>query len=77
MGWGEINVILKSNGKNIPIEVKEKAHARDIEKLRRNMKYINAGRGIIITLNQEMDYGDVEVYSAYELEDMNLKWLLT
>ena len=61
----------------IPMEVKEKAHARDIEKLRRNMKYINAGREVIITLNQEMNYGDVKVYPAYELEDMNLKWLLT
>jgi len=30
----------------IPMEVKEKAHARDIEKLRRNMKYISAERGV-------------------------------
>ena len=38
----EINVTLKSNGEMIPIEVKEKADAKNIGKLKRNMKYISA-----------------------------------
>ena len=69
----EINVILKFNGKIIPIEVKEKVDERDIEKFRRNMKYINAENGVMVTLNQEIDYEDIKVYPAYKVEDIKLK----
>jgi hypothetical protein len=76
--WGgrEINVILKSDGRIIPVEVKEKVDARDIEKFKGNMEYINAESGVMITLNQEMDYGGVKIYPAYKLEDLKLKQLL-
>ena len=75
MGGREINVILKSDGRIIPVEVKEKVDARDIEKFKGNMEYINAESGVMITLNQEMDYGGVKIYPAYKLEDLKLKQL--
>ncbi|MCS7367315.1 MAG: ATP-binding protein [archaeon YNP-WB-062] len=76
MGGREINVILKSDGRIIPVEVKENVDARDIEKFKGYMRYINAESGVMITLNQEMDYGGVKIYPAYKLEDLKLKQLL-
>ncbi|MBS7652651.1 ATP-binding protein [Candidatus Bathyarchaeota archaeon] len=63
----EINIILK-DGELLPIEVKETVSEEEVKKFLRMMKYFNVKRGIIISLNQEMKRGDVQVMPAYQIE---------
>ncbi|MEM7826580.1 MAG: ATP-binding protein [Candidatus Aenigmatarchaeota archaeon] len=68
-GKKEINVIL--NGKKVlPLEVKEKVSEEDLEKFSRLVNYIEAEKGIMVSLNQNMKKGNVEVIPAYSVEEI-------
>lgn len=63
----EIDIILK-NGRLIPIEVRESVNDRDIATYSKLIKRLNAERGVIISLNQEMKKNNIEVIPAYAIE---------
>ncbi len=66
-GKKEINILLKNDGL-LPIEVKETVNDRDIAKFSKLIEYIKAKRGIIISLNQEMEKENIKVVPAYMIE---------
>lgn len=66
-GKKEINVILK-NEELLPIEIKENVNENDIKKFLDLMKYINAKKGIILSLNQNFKKENIEVLPAYLIE---------
>jgi len=66
-GRKEIDIILK-NKEIIPIEVKEKVQEKDIKKLRKIIKQINANKGIIISSNQKTKIENIEIIPVYLLE---------
>lgn len=66
-GKKEVNIILK-NGGLLPIEIKETVNEVDIIKFSKLVKYVNAKRGIMVSLNQEARRGNIEVIPAYALE---------
>ncbi|MEM3404154.1 MAG: ATP-binding protein [Nitrososphaeria archaeon] len=66
-GKREIDVILK-DGETLPIEVKESVNKEELESFSKLIKYVNAKKGKIITLSQEMKKGNVEVCPAYLIE---------
>jgi hypothetical protein len=66
-GRKEINVILKDE-ELLPIEVKETVNEEDISRFSKLVKYINARKGVIVCLNQEIKRENVEVIPAYMVE---------
>jgi len=66
-GKKEINIILK-NEELLPIEIKENVNETDIRKFLDLVKYINAKKGIIITLNQNFKKENIEVFPVYLIE---------
>jgi len=66
-GKKEIDIILK-NQELLPIEVKEHVDEEDLKKFSNLVKHINAKRGIIVSLNQEMKRPEVEVIPIYLAE---------
>jgi predicted AAA+ superfamily ATPase len=66
-GKKEINIILK--GKELlPVEVKETVNDEDISKFLRLVEYVNARKGIIVSLSQKIRKGNIEVVPAYMVE---------
>jgi predicted AAA+ superfamily ATPase len=63
----EINIILK-NKRLLPIEVKESVSEEDIEKFSKLVKYVNAEKGLIISLSQEFERKEVKAIPAYLIE---------
>jgi predicted AAA+ superfamily ATPase len=68
-GKREIDIILK-NKRLLPIEVKESVSEEDLEKFLGLVKYVNAERGMMICLNQEMEREGAKVFPAYLVEDI-------
>jgi predicted AAA+ superfamily ATPase len=66
-GRKEINVILKDE-ELLPIEVKEMVNEEDISRFLKLVKYVNARKGVIVCLNQEIKRENVEVIPAYMVE---------
>lgn len=66
-GKKEINIILK-NDKLLPIEIKENINENDLEKFSNLIKYINAERGFMISLNQHFKKNNIDIIPAYLLE---------
>lgn len=66
-GKKEINVILK-NEELLPIEIKENVNENDLKKFLDLVKYINAKRGIFMSLNQNFKKENIEVLPAYLIE---------
>jgi predicted AAA+ superfamily ATPase len=66
-GKREINIILK-NEELLPIEIKENVNEIDLKKFLDLVKYINAKRGIIVSLNQNFKKENIEVFPAYLIE---------
>ncbi|MEM2263738.1 MAG: ATP-binding protein [Nitrososphaerota archaeon] len=71
-GKKEINVILK-NEELLPIEIKENVNENDLKKFLDLVKYINAKRGIFISLNQNFKKENIEVLPAYLIEKIFYK----
>jgi len=68
-GKKEINILLKNNGL-LPIEVKETVSNRDLANFSKLIEYIKAKRGIIVSLNQEMQKENIKVVPAYMIEPL-------
>nr|MDO8135690.1 ATP-binding protein [Candidatus Njordarchaeum guaymaensis] len=66
-GKKEIDIILKDKG-FLPIEVKETIHEGDIAGFSRLLKYVNAEKGVIVSLSQEIKRQSVQVIPAYLVE---------
>lgn|GEM_PF-6310409 len=66
-GKKEIDIVLK-DGELLPIEVKEHVGEEDLRKFSNLVKHINAKRGTIVSLNQEMKRPEVEVIPIYLVE---------
>ncbi|MGB9703471.1 MAG: ATP-binding protein [Candidatus Micrarchaeales archaeon] len=66
-GKKEINIILK-NGEILPVEVKEKVDEEDLKKFSKLVNYVNAKKGIMISLSQNIEKDNVEVFPAYLVE---------
>ena len=66
-GRKEINIILKDK-ELLPIEVKETVNEEDISKFSKLVRYVNAGKGVIVSLNQEVKRENVKVIPAYMVE---------
>ncbi|MEM2430312.1 MAG: ATP-binding protein [Nitrososphaerales archaeon] len=66
-GRKEINIILR-NGEILPIEVKESVNEEDLEKFSKLVSYVNAKKGIIISLNQKIKKWNVETFPVYNVE---------
>jgi predicted AAA+ superfamily ATPase len=65
----EINIVLKGQEELLPIEVKEKVSEEDLRRFSNLISYINAKRGIIISLNQTMKRSNIEVMPVYLIEE--------
>ncbi|MGB9741489.1 MAG: DUF4143 domain-containing protein [Candidatus Bathyarchaeia archaeon] len=66
-GRKEINILLKRDGL-LPVEVRETVDERDIANFSKLIEYVKAKRGIIVSLNQEMEKENVKVVPAYMIE---------
>jgi predicted AAA+ superfamily ATPase len=66
-GKKEIDIILK-DGELLPIEVKEHVDEEDLRKFSNLVRHVNAKRGIMVSLNQEMKRHEVEVIPIYLVE---------
>ncbi|MGC9149864.1 MAG: ATP-binding protein [Candidatus Micrarchaeia archaeon] len=66
-GKKEINIILK-NGEILPVEVKEKVDEEDLKKFSKLVNYVNAKKGIMVSLSQNIEKDNVEVFPAYLVE---------
>jgi len=66
-GKREIDIVLK-DGKLLPIEVKTTIDERDLKGFSKLMKYIGADKGVIVSLNQSISKGNIEVLPAYLVE---------
>jgi hypothetical protein len=66
-GKKEIDVILKDKGL-LPVEVKETVDEGDIAEFSRLVKYVGAEKGVIVSSNQEIKSGDVDVIPVYLVE---------
>jgi predicted AAA+ superfamily ATPase len=73
-GKREINIILK-NEELLPIEIKENVNENDIRKFSELVKYINAKKGIIISLNQNFKKENIEVFPIYLIEKFSKETL--
>jgi predicted AAA+ superfamily ATPase len=63
----EVDVILR--GKELlPIEVKESVSEEDLKKFSGLVNYVNAKRGVMVSLNQSIEKWNVEVLPAYLVE---------
>ena len=67
-----MNIILKNEGL-LPIEVKETVNEADIVKFSKLVEYVNAKRGIMVSLNRGAGGGNIEVIPAYTLESQLTK----
>jgi len=63
----EIDVILRDK-ELLPIEVKESVSEEDLKKFSSLVNYVNAKRGVIVSLNQSIKKWNVEVLPAYLVE---------
>jgi len=52
----------------LPIEIKENVNEIYLKKILDLVKYINAKRGIIVSLNQNFKKENIEVFPAYLIE---------
>jgi hypothetical protein len=66
-GRKEIDIILK-DGNLLPVEVKDTVQEEDIARFSKLVKYIHAKKGLIVSVNQQIKKGDVEVIPAYLVE---------
>ncbi|MEM2896395.1 MAG: ATP-binding protein [Candidatus Bathyarchaeia archaeon] len=66
-GKKEINIILK-NGEILPIEVKESISEEDLKAFSKLVNYVNAKKGIILSLDQEIKKWNVEAFPVYAVE---------
>lgn len=76
-GNREIDIILGgkiSKGQILPIEVKAIVGERDLKKFSSLVDYIGAKSGMMISQNQSLKYGTVEVIPAYQLETILQRW---
>jgi predicted AAA+ superfamily ATPase len=63
----EVDVILRDK-ELLPIEVKESVSEEDLKKFSSLVNYVNAKRGVILSLNQSIKKWNVEVLPAYLVE---------
>jgi predicted AAA+ superfamily ATPase len=66
-GKWEIDMVLKDGGL-LPVKVKETVGEEDIVRFSGLVKRVNAERGIIVSSNQEIKRGNVEVIPVYLVE---------
>ena len=66
-GKKEIDVIL-TDGELLPIEVKETVDEADVDTFSKLMKYLDAQKGVILSLSREMKRMKVEVIPIYMVE---------
>lgn len=66
-GKKEIDIILK-DGELLPIEVKESVSEDDLKKFSSLVNYVNAKKGIVISLNQSIKKQNIEVIPIYLVE---------
>ena len=63
----EIDVILK-NKVVLPVEIKETVSRTDLTKFSKQLRLVNASRGIIVSSNQTMKIENIEVIPVYKIE---------
>ena len=66
-GKKEIDIIL-TDGELLPIEVKETVDEADVDTFSKLMKYLDAQKGVILSLSREMKRMKVEVIPIYMVE---------
>lgn len=67
-GRKEIDIILVRDREILPIEVKMRVEDSDLKEFSRLLKYLNASKGILVSLNQSSKINGIEIIPAYLLE---------